>query len=58
MKKILMVGGAGYVGSRLIDDLISRNLISGIYDITVVEVMNHFRLFSNRERYDILTNIT
>jgi nucleoside-diphosphate-sugar epimerase len=39
MKKILMVGGAGYVGSRLIDDLISRNLISGIYDITVVDCL-------------------
>ena len=38
MKKILVTGGAGFIGSHLIDSLLSEN----IWQVTVVDNFNDF----------------
>ena len=54
MKKILITGGAGYVGSKLVPRLIELN-----YQITVLDLMiygenvldNHSKIKKNKRRY-------
>lgn len=59
MKKILVTGGAGYIGSSLVTALINNN-----YEVTVLDILNynkeslnHLYKFKNFKFYKLNTNI-
>ena len=48
MKKILVTGGAGYIGSKLVTELLNNN-----YEVTVVDILKYSskslnHLFNNK----------